>query len=353
MRLVLVDRLLRRPTAAPAPALHPKPERIFWWWEQICNLSCNHCDIGRRTKSFRIEPALGLEQKREVLRRLARWLERPFSLSFIAGEPFLHRDLLDVVAFAAEHRATTSVTTNGTLTATRERAERVVASGLSFIAVSVDSLDPEYHDASRGKAGTWTLAMNTIRHIREARERLGSATPRLYVNSIVMRDNLAGLLALSDWCRAEGIEGHTFQPVATTDFFMASRPQGDRWFAQSPLFPRRDAALEFVAELERRKAAGFRIENSDNDFRKFRAYFRDPIAFGHEESCESELQTLLVTQDGHVKMCPNTRESFGHVLKDDLDALWSGRAAARARDHVYECVSQCKILANTKEDFYF
>ncbi len=353
MSLVLVDRLLRRGGSSPATTVHPKPERIFWWWEQICNLSCNHCDIGRRTKSYRLEPSLSLSEKREALRRLRSFVGAPFSLSFIAGEPFLHRDLLDVVATARDLDVTTSVTTNGTLIATRQRAERVVRSGLSFMAVSIDSADAAYHDASRGKKGAWVLAKKAIEHIREARERLGLEHPRVWVNSIIMRDNLDGLLQLSDWVKNEGIEGHSFQPVASTDFFMGERPQGDRWFEKSPLFPVPDAAMEFVAELEGRKAAGYPIQNSDNDFRQWRAYFRDPVAFGKLESCESELKTLLVTEQGQVKMCPNTWESFGHILRQDLHKMWTGAAAGRARDHVYECASQCKILANTKDDFYF
>ncbi|MEZ4223113.1 MAG: radical SAM protein [Polyangiaceae bacterium] len=352
MALVLVDRLLRR-GVTPVREVPPKPERIFWWWEQICNLSCNHCDIGRRTKSYQLTPKLDLKDKLTALERLHRFVGKPFSLSFIAGEPFLHPDLLDAVARATELGITTSVTTNGTLLATAGRAERVVQAGLSFVAVSVDSADAEYHDRTRGRRGTHALARRSIQQLREARERLGRSAPVVWVNSIIMRDNLDGLLQLSDWVREEGIQGHSFQPVATTDFFMGERPQGDRWFEQSALFPEPAAALAFVEELQRRKASGYPIQNSDNDFRQWRAYFEDPVAFGSLESCESELKTLLVTHTGHVKMCPNTRESFGHVLRDDLDDMWVGRAAGRAREHVYECKSQCKILANTKEDFYF
>src|SRR5687768_17302855 len=138
MRLVLLERLKRGSRLTPAASVQPRPERVFWWWEQICNLNCNHCDIGRRTESYRLDSALSLEQKREVVRRLSRWLGPSYSLSFIAGEPFLHRDMIDVLAFASSHGAVTSVTTNGTLLASRSRARQVVESGLAFMAVSID-----------------------------------------------------------------------------------------------------------------------------------------------------------------------------------------------------------------------
>ncbi|MBK7579792.1 MAG: radical SAM protein [Myxococcales bacterium] len=357
MRLLSVEQLLRRGLDRLAPASQaasePKPQRIFWWWEQICNLACNHCDIGHRTESYRLKPALDLAQKREIVSKLSTWLGPGYSLSLIAGEPFLHRDIFDVLGFASEQGAVTSLTTNGTLIATKNRARQVVDSGLGFMAVSLDSLDPKLHDETRGKPGTWAQAMKAIEYVREAREARGAKRPVVYVNSIVMRGNHDELLRLSDWCRDNQIEGHTFQPIATTDFFQGKEHQGDHWFQKSELWPDPKETLALVDELERRRAQGYPIKNTEADFDAWRTYFRDPTELAKEASCEGELKTLLVTETGQVKMCPNTPEDFGSILKHDLDWLWSSPAASRARKHVYECDSQCKILANNKEDFYF
>jgi len=357
MALVLVDRLLNgvraRTGTGPTRAVHPKPHTVFWWWEQICNLACDHCDIGRRTKSYRVQPALDMDDKRQVLRRLGDWLGPGYSLSFIAGEPFMHRDMIPVLGIASEHGAVTSVTTNATALSTRRRARQVVESGLRYMAVSLDSLDPEYHDRTRGRRGTWNQATKAIRHIREARGETGRDTPTIWVNSIIMRDNLDDLLRLTDWVREEGLEGHTFQPIATKDFFMAIESQGPRWFETSPHWPDTDRALAFVDALEERKAAGWPIRNSAEDFAHWRSYFRDPLTFQNAGSCENELSTVIVLHDGKVKMCPNTSETFGSILKDGLDEMWGSPAADRARQHVHECASQCKILACNKEDFYF
>jgi len=357
MRLLAVERLLRKGLDRLAPATQaapePKPERVFWWWEQICNLSCNHCDIGNRTESYRLTPALGLEQKKQVVDRLSAWLGSGYSLSFIAGEPFLHRDMLDVLGYASARGAVTSLTTNATLIATRNRARQVVESGLAFMAVSIDSMGPSFHDETRGRPGTWAQAMKAIEHVREARTALGRKNPVVYVNSIVMRGNHEELLRLSDWCKENGIEGHTFQPIATPDFFQGREHQGDHWFQKSELWPDPKDTLALVDELERRRAGGWPIKNTEADFAAWRTYFRDPTELAKTASCEGELKTLLVTETGHVKMCPNTLESFGSILRDDLDGMWSSPAASRARAHVYECDSQCKILANNKEDFYF
>ncbi|MGE0787171.1 MAG: radical SAM protein [Sandaracinaceae bacterium] len=363
MAFVSLESVLRRGRDALArgplggrhrtPIVHPKPTRVFWWWEQICNLSCNHCDIGRRTLSYRLKPALDLEQKRRVIDRLADWLGPGFSLSLFAGEPFLHQDIFDVLAHAHARGAVTSVTTNATLLGTKKQAGRVVESGLDFMAVSLDADDAEIHDRSRGKPGAFVQAMRGLDAVLEAREAAGAKKPVVWVNSIVMKDNLASLLALSDRVKERGIEGHTFQPIASTTFFQGIKDDGARWFERSPLWPDTAEVIAFVDELERRASDGYPIQSSARDFAKWRAYFRDPIAFSHAESCENELSSMLVTHDGHVKMCPNVREAFGHILDDDLGAMWGSPASERARAHVTECDSQCKILANNKEDFFF
>jgi len=195
--------------------------------------------------------------------------------------------------------------------------------------------------------------MRGLERVREARTARNVDRPVVWINSIIMRDNLDSLLRLLDRVERDALEGHTFQPIASTTFFQGVRDDGPRWFERSELWPRTAEVLEFVDELERRKLAGAPIQNGADDFRRFRDYFRDPVGFAHRESCENELSSILVTHDGKVKMCPNLRESFGHVLRDELDDMWISDASERAREHVLECDSQCKILANNKEDFYF
>lgn len=332
---------------------YPKPERVFWWLEFICNLRCSHCDIGKKTLLAKFRPVLTLEQKFEVINRISSWIGRPYSLSFIAGEPFLHQDIFEVLSFAAEKGARTSLTSNGTLISSPIRARRVVESGLSFIAVSIDSINPIYHDKSRGIPGTWKKATKTVKYLLEARNRLHRDNPLVYINSIIMKDNLDDLVKLTRWAKKMKVDGITFQPIASTDFFSGDGTAGPYWFKNSPLWPKLDDVLRFVGTLKEMKRLGYPIKNSEKDFASFRSYFSDPVAFGKAEACMGELKSMLVTHDGFVKMCPESYESFGHILRSNLDQMWHSQQANRARKHIYECESQCKILANNKEDFYF
>lgn len=167
-----------------------------------------------------------------------------------------------------------------------------------------------------------------------------------------MRDNLSELVELIKWVKKENLDGITFQPIASTEFFGRDISQ-KYWYKTSPLWPNLREVLNFIDKIEMMQNQGFPIKNTKRDFERFRLYFNNPVLFGETESCEQELKTMLITHDGYVKMCPNTYEAFGNILKDDLDKIWNSPQAEKARKHIYDCKSQCKILATNKEDFYF
>lgn len=342
----------RAKTFVPFLGNYPKPKTVFWWFEAICNLRCNHCDIGKKTLLAKFRPALDINQKRQVIEVLSAWFGKSFSLSFIAGEPFLHQDMYEVLACASKYNVVTSLTSNGTIVSIPKNAGKVVLSGLNFLALSLDSYNPTIHDKSRGRQGVRNQVMAAVKYLKQAKTQLKRDNPKIFINSIIMKNNTDELIDLIKWVKREQLDGITFQPIASTEFF-AGDPAGKFWFKKSPLWPTFDQALKFVDKLEKMKKSGFPIQNSQNDFKRFRGYFTDPVKFSQTETCEAELNSILITHDGYVKMCPSGPEYFGHILKDNLDVIWNSAAASKARKHVYECQTQAKILAINKEDFYF
>ncbi len=135
-------------------------------WVQItgtlCNLQCVHClnasgptnpwlkrlDAQTVRRSIKEAEALGV---REVY--------------FTGGEPFLHKDILELLAFSLE-AAPTTVLTNGTrITDTMADALAALAEQSPYsleIRVSVDDTDPDKNDRIRGK-GALAKAVQAIR----------------------------------------------------------------------------------------------------------------------------------------------------------------------------------------------
>jgi molybdenum cofactor biosynthesis enzyme MoaA len=133
----------------------------------LCNLQCTHCFIS-------CSPTNATHAMLD-LPTVQRWLAEAASLGvkeyyFTGGEPFLNRELFEMIE-ATLRQGPVTVLTNGVLV-TRHVAERLSAleraSEYSLdLRVSLDGWDAASNDAIRG-AGTFTRILAGIRHLAAA-----------------------------------------------------------------------------------------------------------------------------------------------------------------------------------------
>lgn len=134
-------------------------------WLQItgtwCNLACVHCLNASGPKHPWLRP-----MRAEMVRRFIQEGERlgVREIYFTGGEPFLHKDILALLATSL-HVAGTTVLTNGSLI-DEAMADRLAAladrSAYSLeIRVSLDDVDERINDRIRG-AGAWAKAVQAI-----------------------------------------------------------------------------------------------------------------------------------------------------------------------------------------------
>ena len=82
------------------------------------------------------------------------------------GEPRLRDDLEAIAEHCATRGATVVVGTNGTLL-TDQRIESLMAAGVTGVAVSIESLDPTYHDRFRRGHGSLEATLAAIDRLAE------------------------------------------------------------------------------------------------------------------------------------------------------------------------------------------
>lgn len=139
--------------------------RLTVLWLQItgtwCNLECRHCLNASGPKHPWLRP-LASEAMRRAIRDAERLGVR--EIYFTGGEPFLHKDVLEILELSLAV-APTTVLTNGTMIDPRI-ADAIAALGRASaysleIRVSVDSIDRTRNDRIRGD-GTWERAICAI-----------------------------------------------------------------------------------------------------------------------------------------------------------------------------------------------
>lgn len=143
------------------------PLMVVWNITYTCNLRCKHCyeNAGALRPKELSTGELSKEEKLRLVEEIAD--SHIPTLSFSGGEPLLCKDFWDVVAKAKEKGLYLSMNSNGVLI-TPEVAKRLVEYDFAYVAVSIDSANPEKHDFFRGVKGAWERSIQGIKNVIEA-----------------------------------------------------------------------------------------------------------------------------------------------------------------------------------------
>ena len=167
------------------------PVALIFFVTSRCNLRCSHCFYWRE-----LNTASDTELSIDEIRKIAQSFMHPVSLSLTGGEPFLRKDLKEIIeAFHAGcGTREVGIATNGTLTENIVETIRSVleAGNLSSLSVqvSLDGLEGT-HDAIRGVKGSFQKAMITIMELKK----IGEHHPHLQLKTAlaVQKSNLPEL----------------------------------------------------------------------------------------------------------------------------------------------------------------
>ncbi len=152
-----------------------------------CNSKCRTCDVWRKPNDD-----LTLDEWTRVFQHVG----HPIYLTFTGGEPFLRKDLPDIVLAAYEHCRPEYITipTNGILTdRIRDGVAKICANAPQSkigINLSLDGIGAE-HDDLRSVPGNWNKAMATWKMLNELK--CEHANLVLSVHTVISQFNIARL----------------------------------------------------------------------------------------------------------------------------------------------------------------
>jgi radical SAM protein with 4Fe4S-binding SPASM domain len=149
-----------------------------------CNLHCPECPSGMN-QLMRQRGSMKIELFRSVIDQLSPALT--YLTLYFQGEPYLNPRFTDFVQYARSKHIFVSTSTNGHFL-DREQAETTVQSGLNRLIISVDGTDQNTYAAYR-IGGSLEKVIEGIRHLSEARVKLGRANPEIIVQCLVLKSN--------------------------------------------------------------------------------------------------------------------------------------------------------------------
>ena len=132
--------------------VHDYPFDVMWELTSACNLRCRHCYLQSRNNAYCAENDLNDEEMLEVAKILADYFQINH-VTLTGGEPFLRKNIIEIIKILKEVNTSIYIQTNGTLLNDEKIKElaNLLNPNMDIIQVSLDGLYSESHNSIRGK----------------------------------------------------------------------------------------------------------------------------------------------------------------------------------------------------------
>jgi len=262
-----------------------------------CKTNCIYCYAPRADAGRKREMAL--ERILEILQQA--WAAGVRQVNLCGGDGFARSDFLTIVEEAVRTGFVTDISTKVPLTTAQ--AERLAASGLDYLQISIDSADPAISDRMVGRRGHHAALVESIRALR-------AAGLYLRTNTVVTRHNLSTIAATVEMLAGLGITEMKVSPafashhVGTEDYVL---DEGE------------------AASLER-EVSRLQSEWRLRGVEVFYSRLKPAEAMGTEEkrrfwfsgrgACSGGRSAIFVTPEGKVTLCEQVPHHAPFVVGD-------------------------------------
>jgi len=307
-----------------------KPKQLHLSVTDRCFLPCKHCDIWKNDSvDLPTKPWL------DVIDRLGSWCA-PAGMNFVGGEPLLRKDLELLMSRAVNHGFEVSFNTNGWLM-TEERAKKIAGAGVQIAYVSLDGLNPETIDHSRGRAGSYDKAIQAIEHL------LASNGPRVIIAAILHAQNAKEMPALLNWVEKNDMQ-LVIQPLYQNFGDVKYDPD---WWKTAELWPQNaDEVRDIDNAIDKLTSARLRgrpVCNEAAQLQAMKFHFNNPD-LDSGLSCRAGHSDLSIDPHGKIRLCYFLKP-VGTMSEDtDFPLIWNQLTTLKRRWEVSRCDRHCNLL---------
>lgn len=183
------------------------PSQIIVDATEVCNLGCIHCPHPefKRSEHYSaryLDVAIHNKMVDEV--RLYGQGYTQYIRYTSNGEPLVHPDIYDMLDYAVKNSGVfVTLTTNGTIM-NEKRIEKLLASGLHMVDISIDAFLPEtYAEIRRG--GDLEVTRANVLKLMEIKSRIDAAT-RIVVSFVEQTQNAAEVADFENYWKQQGAD---------------------------------------------------------------------------------------------------------------------------------------------------
>jgi len=278
-----------------------------------CNLRCLHCNVGGTPQKNIIETdkELSLDEIKALIDSVKVMGTKYIGIS--GGEPFLRKDIYDVIAYIKEKELGLHISSNG-ICITDKDARRINELGLDAISISLDSVTPQLHDKIRGVNGAFSKTVKAIENLQfynDGRMRVG-------ISSIMTDLNIGELPSIVDFAKSLGVDAIRFQPCHIPLAYNGMDKEGMLSIGKDRLEDLDNIIESIIEKTQKNKI----YTNSHIYLRGIKKYYKNPHAIDVE--CFAGYISCGISSIGNVIPCafmPN----IGNIRDETFSKIWTSQ----------------------------
>ena len=303
---------------------YARPNWIYISLSHQCTYNCRMCGVVKILQGYE----LSKEKIESSLTEVSQW-DWNCSVALTGGEPFLRKDIFAIVDYSVKLGLKTEIVSNGALI-NQALAKKVIGSGLSNIAISLDGRNEATHDYIREK-GSFQKATGAIRSLVDAKKSQGFG-PQISVWTTMMKENVAELFDIISLVRDLGAECLVYHPVIVAQEDMQNTSSSAYfWIRKEDLYILKEQ-IEKIVDYQSK----FGLVAFLHDPHLWIKYFEEGLT-KQDWRC-NPFVFINIGPDGAVRSCGS---AFGNIKENSLDECLKTEMANKARRLMKACQKPC------------
>lgn len=311
----------------------PRPIEVSLELTHRCNLRCKMCGVWGKKNDQRA-PELTLNEYVDLFSQMKRLNVKRVTLA--GGEPFIRKDIFEIIAAAKNQGLRCNMFTNGTLIDSRA-INRLFQSRLDKIIISMDGFGA-VHDSVRGLAGGFDRTLAALTAMVAERDSRRTKQPEIDVHMTLLKENVGDLSRLHAVCEDLGVN-FSFQPYSETNDTAVGQTRLNGETIGSIRYLPHHESLRFTAELAQqlkdeisRLPGTFYTKLLSSLSNEDLEHGRMPI-----KKCYITRNIMMIDPYGDVHPCTNLDGYIvGSVRNETLSVIWTGEQYKRLREKLSE-----------------
>jgi MoaA/NifB/PqqE/SkfB family radical SAM enzyme len=298
-----------------------------------CPLRCKMCEYININK-FK-EDELNTEESIDIINQAADYGFK--EVFFVGGEPFVRKDLYELIKHAYSRGMKTSLATSGALL-NDVVVSKLVKSHLTSLLVSIDGANANTHDSHR-KPGIFNRAIKGIEKLNREKRKIGRGrydSPHIIMLSIVDNSNLEEILDMVHLAERLNLVGISFQPLQTNNTIMYEKTFTHPLWINKNRLPLLDKVMDEIEEYKNKTSLHFLIIDTDG----IKKYFRGKITY-KDMDCYMNYLRMCIAPEGWMTTCSAEFGEIGRVREKTIKDLWESPKMKRSRVFSKRCSSLC------------